>query len=170
MRKTFIALSVSALVVLGASAAFAQTVDGDADQNPIERMSTFVSDALDNLVDDGTITADQADAVEGALADAHEARFAEREAMRAERAEAHDAIMAALDDGVITADEAATLPDTPLTDTDGPLADAWADGELTQDELDEARAEFGGRRGPGGHSGHGGFGGQNGPGQGVIDS
>ena len=153
MRKTLIAVAVGALVVLGASAAFAQT---DA-ENPIERVSTFISDALAELVDDGTISTDQAVAVEEALIEAHDERRAEREAMREDMQAARADIEAALEDGVITADEAATLPDSPLTDTDGPLADAWADGELTQDELQEARGDFRGH-GPRGFEGRGDFG------------
>lgn len=146
MRKTFIAIAVGALLVVGATAAYAQT-DDDTTETPIERVGTMIADVLADLVDDGTITADQAEAVETALVDAREARHAERAAM-------HEAFEAALEDGVITADEAADLPER-LTDPDGPLADAWADGELTQEELDEARAEFGGRRGHRGPGGQG---------------
>lgn len=153
MRRTLIMVAAGALVVLGASAAFAQT---DA-ENPIERVNTFISDALADLVNDGTISTDQAEAVEAALIEAHDERMTEREAMREDRQATREAIEAALEDGVITADEAATLPDSPLTDTEGPLADAWADGELTQDELQEAHGEFRGH-GPRGFEGRGDFG------------
>jgi len=153
MRKTLIVVAAGALVVLGASAAFAQT---DA-ENPIERVGTFISDTLSDLVDDGTISTDQAEAVEEALVEAHDERRAEREAMREDLRASHEAIEAALEDGVITADEAATLPASPLTDTEGPLAEAWADGELTQDELQEAHGEFRGH-GPRGFDGRGDFG------------
>ena len=76
----------------------------------------------------------------------------------AELEAAREQLQEAWADDVLTLDEIEGLPFADrLTDPEGPLADAWADGELTKDEMQEAREEFGPRRGHG-RRGHGGFG------------
>jgi hypothetical protein len=116
----------------------AQTDEG-AD-TAIGRVGHTITDVLEGLVSDGTITQDQADAVVSGLDDARAERHAAQEALRA----AWDEAWA---DDVLTLEEAQSLgADGPvgdrLTDPDGPLADQWADGQLTREELDDAKAEF----------------------------
>ncbi len=117
-------------------------------------LGDLLTSVLERLVTDGTITQDQADAVAGAVEteiDETRAAFEEwREANPGFRDRGHRGhrggfdVGALLEDGVIDADELATLPeDHPLLADDGPLADALADGEVTQEELDAARDSFG---------------------------
>lgn len=91
----------------------------------------FLGGVLDDLVDEGTINSDQADAVlaavEGKAAEVKE----DREALREE-------IQGYLEDGILTSDEAANLPDDHWLLGDA-LDEAWADGELTLQEIREAR-------------------------------
>jgi len=161
MRKIIFSALVGVMLLGAASVAVAQTDGGD--ESTIGRVGGFIQDVIDGLVTDGALTPDQADAVVGAIDEARADLHAERQALRAERQAVHEAVQAALEDGVITADELAELPDFPWNDTDGPLADALADGEITQEELQGALGGFGHRGfghrgfGPGGF-GHGGFG------------
>jgi hypothetical protein len=145
MRKMILAAVVGVMLIGGAAVAVAQTEDGS--ESPDGRVGSFISDVLDGLVSDGTLTDEQAAAVEDAFEAAHEERIAEREARRDEMQAARDQIRVALEDGVITAEELAELPEGPWSDADGPLAEALEDGQITQEELDELR--------PFGHRGHG---------------
>ncbi len=91
----------------------------------------FLGEVLDDLVGDGTITSDQADAVLAAVEDKATEMKEEREALREE-------IRGYLEDGVLTADEAANLPDDHWLLSEA-LDEAWEDGELTTEEIREAR-------------------------------
>ena len=145
MRKLILVVTAGALLFVGASVAVAQT--DDAADTPVGRVGGFITEVLDGLVTDGTITQDQADAVVTALEDRRSEFQAQREELRAAWDEAWS-------DDVLTEDEAAALADSTrfgdrLVDPEGPLAEYWADGQLTRDELESARGEFG--LGRGGH-------------------
>ena len=114
-------------VVSAPETALAQE-DGDTEEKGLlPRAFGFLEEVLGGLVDDGTLTQDQADAV----LEASEAKATElREQRQAER----DQLESMLEDGVITEEEASQLPD------DHPLFsdrydEAWEDGELSADEL-----------------------------------
>ncbi len=107
--------------------ALALEEDDTDDSGPFPRILGFLGDVLDDLVGDGTITQEQADAV----AQAAEDKAGE---LREERQTERDLLRSFLEDGVITKDEASQLPD------DHPLLsdrfdEAWEDGELTRDEI-----------------------------------
>jgi hypothetical protein len=88
-------------------------------------------------VEDGTLDRAQADAVVSALEAKREELAEERGDRRLRASHRRGFVRGLLLDGVITADEIAELPDdNPLKDPDGPLADALADGQITQDEWD----------------------------------
>ena len=92
-----------------------------------------LSEVLAGLVDDETISQEQADAIVAAVGTKAEELKAQREANR-------ELIEGFLEDDVITSNELAQLPDDhPFNDPDGPFADAVSDGELTRDEIREAR-------------------------------
>ena len=103
-----------------------------------------VAEVLAGLVADGTLTGDQVDVILAALETAREERPRPiRNGMRAGWQ-----IAEMLEDGVIDAAELAELPEGhPLRDADGPAGDYLVDGQLTRDELQELRSQFG-RRGP----------------------
>lgn len=121
-----------AAVVSAPGIASAQEDTTEADNvRPHHRHGALLQEVLDDLVADGTISQDQADAIKDALA-------AKAEAFQAEKEELRQLIAGFLDDDVITADELAQLPaDHIFNDPDGPFADAVADGELTRDEIAE---------------------------------
>lgn len=120
-----------------------------------------LAEVLSGLVGEGTITQQQADAIEGAVTDAHEEARAEREAHRAERAEQIDALvqetlgmdMDALREQLragkslpeIAGDNADDLAAgmTELLSQD--LDEAVADGRITREQADEALARAEGR-------------------------
>jgi hypothetical protein len=148
MRKTIMAMTAAAalLVIGGALGAVAQTDDatnedstaGEATDRPFR--GHLVENLLDEMVADGVIDSDQATAIESWL----ETRRGELRAQREEMRATHEA---AWEDGILTTDEAATLPfGDRLLAEDSPFADAWADGQLTQDEFDAVKAEIGPRR------------------------
>ena len=93
----------------------------------------FLSEVLADLVDDETISQEQADAILAAVGTKAEELKAQREANR-------ELIEGFLDDDVITSNELAQLPDDhPFNDPEGPFADAVSDGELTREEIRENR-------------------------------
>jgi hypothetical protein len=93
---------------------------------------TALSDALDKLVADGTITADQKTAILGAVTDERQARQAERKAQRDALMAQRDLVKGFLSDGVITQQELDQLPaDSPLRS----LTSLMDDGKITTDEL-----------------------------------
>jgi hypothetical protein len=117
-------------IVSAPETAAAQETD-DEDRGFFTRGMQFLGDVLDELVGEGTIDSDQADAILDAVEDRAVELKEEREALR-------DAIMGYLEDGVLTSDEAANLPDDHWLLSDA-LEEAWADDELTIEEIREAR-------------------------------
>lgn len=146
MRKTVAALTAGALIAGGAMVATAQTEDAPATDAPIvemkrgERISSF----FDDMVAQGVISQDQADTMLAELESRREARVAERQERR-------EAFESAWEDDVLTVAELEELGAERILDEDGPFAEALEDGEITRDEFDAVRAEFGPRhhRGPG---------------------
>lgn len=154
MKKPIAIIVGSALLAVGgAAAALAAPETPPADASAAIVLAAddettrpnALTDVLDALVADGTITQAQADAITGGLETRRTELQAAREAARAQ-------MQAFLEDGVITAEELAQLPeDHPLRS----LGSILDDGQITQDELRALRGPgFGGR----GHGGHG-FGG-----------
>lgn|GEM_PF-2055590 len=103
--------------------------------------SGLVTDTLEGLVADGTITQTQADEIAAALQAKREevrAGIQARDEHESERSDAASGLGDLLEDGVIDAAELETLPEShPLRDPDGPAADFLDDGRITQDELDQ---------------------------------
>lgn len=96
---------------------------------PISRIVGFLGEVLDDLVAQGTIDQGQADAIIDAAETKAEEIREQREAIR-------EILREGFEDGVLTAEEAAALPD------DHPLFgekfdEAWEDGELTVEEARE---------------------------------
>jgi hypothetical protein len=114
----------------------------EAEARRAER-SAAIEEALQSLVDDGTLTADQVDAILEAIETARAERpHPIRRGMRAGWQ-----IAELLEDGVIDAAELAELPEGhPLTDPEGPAAEYLDDGQLTEDELSELRSQLRQRR------------------------
>ncbi len=100
-------------------------------KGPFHRGFEFLSGVLDDLVGEGTISQEDAHAVLNAVEEKAAEVKAEHEAMR-------ELIKGFLEDGVITEDEAAQLPDDHGIFNER-FDEAWADGELTSEELREAR-------------------------------
>jgi polyhydroxyalkanoate synthesis regulator phasin len=144
MRNKIIAALVAGGLLVGAgsvSAAVSAPAVASAQEDSAENEGRFhrgmniLSEVLDGLVDDGTISQDQADAVTDALEVKVEEIKAEREALR-------EMVQEFLGDGVITADEAAQLPeDNPFNDE--AFDEAWEDGELTIEEIREIKPKPG---------------------------
>jgi hypothetical protein len=136
-------------------AAESPTPDPSASGAPAsERLDTALVDALDGLVTDGTITADQKTKILDAVA-------AERTARREQRQADRQVLKDALADGAITQDELDKLSaDNPLRTA----TDLMADGKITPDELRVLGRGF--RDGGRGHGG--GF--RNGPGNGWDEA
>ena len=107
------------------------TTDEDEDRGFFARGMDFLGDVLDDLVGEGTIDSSQADAILDAVEQKAAELKEEREALREE-------IKGYLEDGVLTSDEAANLPADHWLFSDA-LEEAWADGELTTEEIREAR-------------------------------
>lgn len=155
MRKSVAALTAGALIIGGAAVASAQTDDtAPAENSPAvqlhERRAEHISDFFADMVGEGVISQDQADQMTAELENRAEARIAEREERKA-------AFEAAWEDDVLTLAEIEELGADRFLAEDGPFAEALADGELTRDEVETVRGEFGGPRGHRG--GPGGFGG-----------
>lgn len=114
--------------------------DTDTDQErkgPFHRGFEFLSGVLEDLVEENTISQDDADAVLNAVEE-------KADELRTERQATRELIKSFLEDDVITQDEASQLPD------DHPIFserfdEAWEDGELTLEEVRRARH---------GHRGH----------------
>lgn len=128
----FVASTITS-VPAGAQTATTQVLGG---VGPVE---SVYDEVLAALVDDNTLTQDQADAVKEAFAAKHDEMRAVRDARREERQAEREMIVGFLEDDVIDADELAQLPDDhPFRNEDGQLAEALDDGVLTRDELREA--------------------------------
>jgi hypothetical protein len=148
MKRIVASLAAATVLVAGAfvavavsnTAADAQVAE-DQTTTDVERpeRGAVMTEVLDGLVADGTLTQAQADAV----ADAFEAK---REKlgdtvgdMRQRHRRGHflHRLSHLLEDGVISSDEIAELPENhPLKDPDGPFAEALEDGQVTQAEFD----------------------------------
>jgi hypothetical protein len=151
MRRKLIGIPLAGLLLVGgATAVFAQSGAATALVDGAKGAGGLLAEVLSELVDDGTITQDQADAITDRLETRREEARAETEALR-------EQLRTFLEDGTLSADELAQLPeDNPLRNLDEFLDD----GQLTQDELQQLRGPwFGPGVGPGFGRGHhgGGF-------------
>lgn len=120
---------VSSVISAPGTAVAQEDSESDDSGGPIPRIVGFLSDVLDDLVGDGTIDRSQADAIVAAAED----KAAE---IKVEHRARHDQVRGFLDDGVITEDEASQLPDDHYL-LSNLFDEAWADGELTRDEIAE---------------------------------
>lgn len=107
------------------------TATTDEGRGFFARGMEFLGGVLDDLVGDGTITADQADAVLDAVEEKATELKEAREAL-------HEEIRGYLEDGVMTAEEAANLPEDHWLVSDV-FDEAWADDELTVEEIQETK-------------------------------
>lgn len=138
------------LVAVGASPAATET---EVLQPAGRHADGLLGEVLANLVEDGTITQAQADAILGGVQTELEARRAEFEALRQQWEETREKIYAFLKDGVITQAEIDTLPaDNPLREAFDSIAE---DGQITLDQLQQFMPFKGGRGGPAGPGGPG---------------
>ncbi len=156
MRKMIAIVAAGVLIIGGAAVASAQTDEAE-NTVPAREMSRgdHAAEVLAELVEDGTITQAQSDAIQAAFEAKRVELQAQREERRAEMEAAREQLQEAWSDDVLTLDELEGLPFADrLTDPDGPLAEAWEDGQLTKDEMREAHEGFGPRRGHG-PRGHG---------------
>ncbi len=138
MRKVLAATVAGAILVGAGFVTAAVAVPGAAfaeeDGTPqveeggfIPRALTFLGGVLDDLVGEGTLTEDQAQAVLNAVE-------AEMEAVRAERQALREMVKTFLEDGVITEEEAAQLPEDHFLLSER-FDEAWDDGQLTVEEI-----------------------------------
>ena len=128
-------------VISAPGTASAQEDSTDTDQErkgPFHRGFEFLSGVLEDLVEENTISQDDADAVLNAVEEKAEEFRAEREATR-------ELIKGFLEDDVITEAEASQLPDDHPIFSER-LDEAWEDGELTLEELRQARRHHRGHR------------------------
>ena len=148
MRKIIISIAAVGVLVTGAFVAStiadgpASAQTGDAAETELHRGEPggILEEVLDGLVEDGTLTQAQADAVKEAMLERREEIREEREERREERREIREMIAEFLEDDVIDAGELAQLPeDHILRDEEGPFADALEDGEITRAEIREVR-------------------------------
>lgn len=149
MKKIIASVAAAGILVVGAfaastittSEASAQTEDTPTTTDEISRPrpGAILDGVLSDLVTDGTLEQDEADAVKSAMAekwDELKEKFGDRKERRAHHREMRDNIESWLEDGVISADELAELDfDLPKFE-DGPLAEALEDGQITQAEWD----------------------------------
>ena len=107
-----------------------ETEAPDEERPAAQGLLGILGEVLDDLVADGTLTQDQADAV---------AQAAEEKAslLREELSERRGFLFDIIEDGVITREEVADLPEDHWIFSDV-FDGAWEDGELTRDELREA--------------------------------
>jgi hypothetical protein len=149
MKKIIASVAAAGVLVVGAfaastistSEASAQTEETPVVTDEVRRPhpGAILDEVLADLVADGTLEPDEADAVKSAMSDKWDElkeEFGDRKERRAHRRDMHDKIQLWLEDGVITADELAELDvDLPRFE-DGPLAEALEDGQITQAEWD----------------------------------
>ncbi len=168
MKKIFVSIAAAGVLVAGAFAA-STIVDGPAlaqiaeapgaetapDERPdFPKPGDIIDEVLTDLVADGTLDQGDADAVDAAFEARHEEVRGEVEAWREDNPGRFErgfkrgfAMGGLLEDGVIDATELAELPDDhPFNDPDGPAADFLADGQLTEDELQQIREQHHERR------------------------
>jgi len=125
---------VTSIVSSPATAAAQEESVGNRDNGFFTRGLEFLSDVLSDLVGEGTIDQSDADAVLDAVTDKADEIKEEREAIR-------EALETALEDDVLTEQEAldAGVPEDHWIFTAEALDDAWEDGQLTSEEIREAR-------------------------------
>lgn len=104
--------------------------DDVGERGAVPRILGFLGDILGDLVSDGTISQDQADAIVDATKD----KVTE---VRDRRMALREQLSRSLEDGVITEDEASELPDDHWIFGDA-FDEAWEDGQVTVEELREA--------------------------------
>ncbi len=162
MRRAVVIVAVAAIVLVGAATVLAAPA-GPGGRSIVvaafDGVGSILSDALDELVADETITQEQADAVQERVKEKAEERRdawqAEREQRRADMEAQREAWKEALEDGRISREELDALvpEDHPLRQLDEFLDD----GELSADELEALRGFrlFGPLGGRGGFHGHG---------------
>ncbi len=154
--------------------------------------ATHIADVLKPLVDDGTITQTQADAVSAALVADHQAHEGEHgkrgpggpksevlaQALGMSEADLHATIESGKTIAQVAADQGVDVQvviDALTAEMKNHIADEVTKGEITQDEADAKLADLTSRitdmvnnprpaEGPGGKGGHGGPGGERGPG------
>lgn len=155
MRRKIWGASIVGALLIGAgliasavsspsTASAQEDTDEPQESGPVSRALGFLGEVLDDLVGNGTITQEQADAIVAAS----EEKIAElREEKQANRQLFEDM----LEDGVITEDEASELPDDHFL-FDDRFDEAWEDGQLDSDDLRAWRREH---RGPGSWFGRG---------------
>jgi hypothetical protein len=119
---------VTSFISAPATAEAQEEEDGEK-RGLFPRLGGFFDELLDELVDDGTITQDQADAI---VAAAEEKAAELREELTAQR----ELLRSLLEDDVLTEEEASQLPDDHWLLSDR-FDEAWEDGELTRDEIGE---------------------------------
>lgn len=112
-------------VISSPDMALAQEDEGS--EGTFSRIIGFLDEVIDDLVDDDTITQDQADAIVSAI---EEKAAAVKEDLEANR----ELLREMLEDGVITEEEASDLPDDHFL-FDERFDEAWEDGELSADDL-----------------------------------
>lgn len=127
--------SLTAVISAPDTARAQEDTDDSDDGEPVPRILGFLGDVLDDLVGDGTIDQDQADAIVQATEDKIDEVRQRHEALR-------EQLSQALEDGVITESEASELPDDHWLFGDA-FDEAWEDGQLTAEEIREAGPHFG---------------------------
>ncbi len=155
MKLGVMVVAVVAAVMGGI--AFAQTDDS---VDPVETRQSQVTEHLAPLVEDGTITQDQADAIAENFSERFADRLAQREEHRAEREAYHQELLtlldmededlrAAISEGMTLAEiaeqqgtTAEAVIDLMVGHAEERLADAVADELLTQAEADEKLVEI----------------------------
>ena len=115
----------------GTASAQEDGAGADEARGPFPRIFGFFQELLDDLVGEGTITQEQADAIVAAAEEKAAEQQEERQALR-------ELIRGLLEDGVITEDEASELPDDHWLLSDV-FDEAWEDGELTAEEIREIK-------------------------------
>lgn len=156
MNKTFAAATVAASLAVGGLAGAALGAPGVASATGPAATDGAgpVQDALSGLVDDGTITQAQADAVEAALHDArpgrgmHGFRHGGHGVVADALGVTEDELRTALADGQSVADVAAaqgvevqTVVDAVIADLEARLDGRVETGAMTQERADEVLAE-----------------------------
>ena len=135
MRNKLLAALIAGSTLVGAaviaSVISPPVAEAQTDVAEDGRGFALLNEVLDELVAEGTIDQSAADAVLAAVE-------TKAETLRAEREEMRELLKTLFEDGVLTADEAEQLPeDHPLLSER--FDEAWADGELTRDEVAELR-------------------------------
>ena len=119
---------VTSIVSAPGTASAQETEAGtDEDRGFFSRGLEFLQGVLSDLVSDGTLSQEDADAVIDAVE-------TEAAAVQAERKVLREAIETALEDGVLTEAEASVLPDDHKWLSED-FDEAWGDGELTTEEI-----------------------------------